>query len=480
MTLRRRAISWIARFAWCGYFAAARISGQSLGLVWFLAGLTSRRHELMSDTFDPYRHWLGIANPQRPPDHYVLLGLDRYEKDREKIWDLAMGQMGRVLEVDPRLQSLEARHVFEELEAARDCLCHPQKKQDYDAQLRERHSTSPLLESVRVVSQPIRPILQPVSPAAAPASPPVESIGPVLESPPEREASHTFDPYREWLGITDPHRPLNHYVLLGLKLYEDDRERIDEVSMLLMAQALEHDPGPHCEAARRIFDELEAARDCLCDSQQKQAYDARLREPRTGKPANPGPVSNSASARKKSWGSLAPRGSSVLHAEGEGRSGSSAVAEASDSLIGRRAETPKPPEAAPEAPIPRDARQSRLAGMILGAIVVSAVVAYFLLREPPEHNPVPALMAQLSHRDPQQRIEAAHALRKLGPRCSDALPRLVQVLGSDPNEHVRLAVAQAVREAGPGTVLYSRDFEVIKIQESNPGVLQILNELTAK
>ena len=34
---------------------------------------------------DVYRDWLGITDPARPPDHYTLLRLKRFEDDAEKI-----------------------------------------------------------------------------------------------------------------------------------------------------------------------------------------------------------------------------------------------------------------------------------------------------------------------------------------------------------------------------------------------------------
>jgi curved DNA-binding protein CbpA len=88
----------------------------------------------------------------------------------------------------------------------------------------------------------------------------------------------SFDPYLQWLSITDPERPPNHYRLLGLELFEQEMEAIWNATMQHMALVLRHDPGPHCEAARRIFDELEIARSCLSDPQRKRKYDESLRQ----------------------------------------------------------------------------------------------------------------------------------------------------------------------------------------------------------
>jgi hypothetical protein len=289
--------------------------------------------------------------------------------------------------------------------------------------------------------------------------------------------SDTFDPYREWLGVQDPQRPPNYYVLLGLDLFEHDREKIWNTSMGLMAAVLEHDPGPYCEDARRIFDELERARDCLYNPLEKQAYDARLRERRSATPAASG-------GRRKSWGALpAPaRGSSVIQDDSASDSSFLIAESAGGSSIGRR--TAIKPEDAPaqSAAAKRhwEIQHPRLAGAALGLLLLAGLIGYVALREPPEYDPVPALVAQLRSADSQQRIAAARALRKLGPRMSDALPQLVQMLAHEGDDDVRVAIAEAVREAGPGTVAYSRDFEIIKIRDTHPGVRQIMDELIAK
>ena len=36
----------------------------------------------------------------------------------------------------------------------------------------------------------------------------------------------SFDPYQDWFGIPSQLRPLNHYVLLGIRVFEDDPEKI--------------------------------------------------------------------------------------------------------------------------------------------------------------------------------------------------------------------------------------------------------------
>ena len=40
-----------------------------------------------------------------------------------------------------------------------------------------------------------------------------------------------FDPYHKWLGIPPEDQPANHYRLLGLELFESDRDVIDSASL---------------------------------------------------------------------------------------------------------------------------------------------------------------------------------------------------------------------------------------------------------
>ncbi|MBI3462624.1 MAG: hypothetical protein HY000_06120 [Planctomycetes bacterium] len=47
----------------------------------------------MSEAFDPYHKWLGIRDPQRPPNHYRLLGLEMFEDAPDLIADTALRQM---------------------------------------------------------------------------------------------------------------------------------------------------------------------------------------------------------------------------------------------------------------------------------------------------------------------------------------------------------------------------------------------------
>ena len=47
----------------------------------------------MGQPFDPYLRWLGIRDPQRPPNHYRLLGVEVFEADPDVIAMAADRQM---------------------------------------------------------------------------------------------------------------------------------------------------------------------------------------------------------------------------------------------------------------------------------------------------------------------------------------------------------------------------------------------------
>jgi hypothetical protein len=85
-----------------------------------------------------------------------------------------------------------------------------------------------------------------------------------------------FDPYRKWLGLRDPERPPNHYRLLGVDLYEDDRDVIDSAADRQMAHVRTFATGPHAALSQRILNELSLARLCLIDPVKRAAYNAQL------------------------------------------------------------------------------------------------------------------------------------------------------------------------------------------------------------
>lgn len=88
--------------------------------------------------------------------------------------------------------------------------------------------------------------------------------------------SEAFDPYHRWLGIRDPQRPVNHYRLLGLDLYESDPEVIAFAADRQMSHVRTFSSGPHSELSQQLLNEIAAAKVCLLDPRRRAAYDQQL------------------------------------------------------------------------------------------------------------------------------------------------------------------------------------------------------------
>jgi hypothetical protein len=85
-----------------------------------------------------------------------------------------------------------------------------------------------------------------------------------------------LDVYRDWLGITEAARPLNHYQLLRLKQFEDDAAKIRENYRKLNAHVRKYAAGEYGPQSQALLNELAKAMLCLTDSRRKGEYDATL------------------------------------------------------------------------------------------------------------------------------------------------------------------------------------------------------------
>ena len=90
----------------------------------------------MSSSFDPYHQWLGIRDPQRPPNLYRLLGIDLFESDADVIETAADRQMAHLRTFQNGPQGDVSQRLLNEVAAAKVCLLAAEKKSAYDAQLR--------------------------------------------------------------------------------------------------------------------------------------------------------------------------------------------------------------------------------------------------------------------------------------------------------------------------------------------------------
>ncbi len=147
----------------------------------------------MGEEFDPYLHWLGIRDPQRPPNYYRLLGIELFESDPEVISNAADRQMAHVRTFQTGKHSAFSQKILNELAAAKICLLNPERKAQYDAQLLAQQAAQqsmPPLTAISVGGQPPPGGLWPVNPPAVPVIQ-VEPPSPEPEFP-ETEAVHPW------------------------------------------------------------------------------------------------------------------------------------------------------------------------------------------------------------------------------------------------------------------------------------------------
>jgi hypothetical protein len=85
-----------------------------------------------------------------------------------------------------------------------------------------------------------------------------------------------FDPYLHWLGIREPHRPPNHYQLLGLALFEPDPYVIAQAADRQMQYVGQFQNTGYSACAQQVLGQMAAAKSCLLNPQARSEYDAWL------------------------------------------------------------------------------------------------------------------------------------------------------------------------------------------------------------
>lgn len=94
----------------------------------------------MSNVFDPYYEWLGIAPKDQPPNHYRLLALDPFEENPNVISHAANRQMTYVRTFQNGEHADESQRLLNHISAAKLCLLRPETKAAYDTKLRSELS----------------------------------------------------------------------------------------------------------------------------------------------------------------------------------------------------------------------------------------------------------------------------------------------------------------------------------------------------
>ncbi len=86
-------------------------------------------------SFDPYLKWLGIRDPQRPPNHYRLLGIEPFESDPDVISSAADRQMSHLRKYQHGQHAELSQRLLNEVAAAKLCLLKEETKSAYDERL---------------------------------------------------------------------------------------------------------------------------------------------------------------------------------------------------------------------------------------------------------------------------------------------------------------------------------------------------------
>lgn len=85
-----------------------------------------------------------------------------------------------------------------------------------------------------------------------------------------------FDPYAQWLGIPENEQPANFYRLLDLPQFEPDSYVISGAADRQIAKIRAIDDEARRPTQQKLIDEINRARTCLSDPEQKPTYDRRL------------------------------------------------------------------------------------------------------------------------------------------------------------------------------------------------------------
>ena len=141
-------------------------------------------NDAMAEAFDPYLSWLGIRDPQRPPNHYTLLGVALFESDPNVLATAADRQMAHVRTFQAGRNAPLSQRLLNELAAAKVCLLNAAKKAAYDAALREQIAAGAVLAMALppTLAGAAQPVPAPRAWAAAPQAV-GESPAPLVPAP---------------------------------------------------------------------------------------------------------------------------------------------------------------------------------------------------------------------------------------------------------------------------------------------------------
>ncbi len=85
-----------------------------------------------------------------------------------------------------------------------------------------------------------------------------------------------FDAYHKWLGIPPEEQPPNHYRLLGIKVFETDRDVIETAADQRMAHLRNYQTGQRSQLSQQLLNQVSSARLVLLQPEKKLVYDQQL------------------------------------------------------------------------------------------------------------------------------------------------------------------------------------------------------------
>ncbi len=92
----------------------------------------------MPENFDPYYTWLAIPPEEQPPDYYRLLGVPRFESNPDVITHAADQRSKHLRTFQTGKHWRLSQKLLNEVTSAKLCLLNPEKKAQYDEQLRRQ------------------------------------------------------------------------------------------------------------------------------------------------------------------------------------------------------------------------------------------------------------------------------------------------------------------------------------------------------
>src|ERR1700750_2457126 len=124
--------------------------------------------------------------------------------------------------------------------------------------------------------------------------------------------SADFDPYHKWLGIPREEQPPNLYRLLGLRLFEADRDVIANASDQRMALLKSFAIGQYSGLSEDLLNEVPRTKIWLLNPVKRLGYDKKLRDQLGGLPPESASIETSPELRAlhAAWDSASQKQSS--------------------------------------------------------------------------------------------------------------------------------------------------------------------------